>query len=142
MENSSSRKLRNRSVAVKDFPYSEDTLKQMKEAARMGLGLSAVQIGIMDRVFLIKDSKTSEPKFLCNPKQLFRLWVKPNKETCLSIGKQVYSVPRPELVVFTYTTTKGSLKLGVFTGVKAHIFDHELDHLNGICIDKKGVKVK
>ena len=142
MENSSSSKLRDNSLVITTFPYSETVMAKMAVTARDGIGLSAVQIGKMDQIFLIKETKQSSPTFYCNPKVLFKWWIAPNKETCLSLGKQVYIVDRPKLLVATYQTPKGKRKIGVFIDKGAHVFDHEFDHLQGICIDQKGVASK
>lgn len=95
-----------------------------------GLGLSANQIGLPHRVFAIK----AEQIIVCyNPiivdtseEQLYL------EEGCLSFPLLFVKVKRPKTIKVRYTEPNGNIVTKVFDGLTARVFQHELDHLNGI----------
>ena len=95
-----------------------------------GLGLSANQIGLPYRVFAIK----AEQIIVCyNPiivdsseEQIYL------EEGCLSFPLLFVKVKRPKTVKVRYTEPNGNIVTKVFDGLTARVFQHELDHLNGI----------
>lgn len=95
-----------------------------------GLGLSANQIGLPHRVFAIK----AEQIIVCyNPiivdtseEQLYL------EEGCLSFPLLFVKVKRSKTIKVRYTEPNGNIVTKVFDGLTARVFQHELDHLNGI----------
>lgn len=95
-----------------------------------GLGLAANQCGLPYRVFVMKGN----PNYVCfNPKI-----VSPSEEliildeACLSFPGVVTKVKRPKHIRVRFTTPNGQTTTKTFTGMTARVFQHELDHLDGI----------
>lgn len=129
------------------------TMSQIKETQekyklRAGWGLSAVQVGLLKRIFVIVEEVEPE-KFknyiVINPKVLSHseeeIYVGEG-EGCLSVNREVEGiVPRyARITVSAYDMDGNPYEIRVREDV-AIAFQHELDHLNGILfvdkIDKK-----
>lgn len=102
-----------------------------------GLGLAANQIGLTKRVFVMGSYRTPnypEPFALFNPriiessKELVL-----DQEGCLSYPGLYLNIKRPAWVVGEYQNSKGDIVEAKFDGYLAKCFQHELDHLNGVC---------
>ena len=99
--------------------------------SQQGIGLSANQIGLNLRLFVMQvDDRT---RFCFNPEI-----VTPGSKTvtmaegCLSfIGKQC-TIQRPEEVLVRYQDHEGVWIQDQLTGLEGRCFQHEMDHLNGI----------
>ena len=104
------------------------------------LGCSLPQFGIPARMCLCK--LDGEPVILVNPKVWLKLGIWPSQEGCESLGgkENQYIVARPLLGLVTWYTEDGDWKIKLFTYKSMRIIQHEVDHLNGVLIDK-GVKV-
>ena len=105
-----------------------------------GIGLAAVQIGVLKRVVVIDIE--NEGKFvLINPKIVsFSENKTIMQEGCLSVPDGQYSVERPERVVVEYTDLDGKVNKIETGGLLSKCFQHEIDHLNGHTIVDRGVK--
>lgn len=109
--------------------------------AANGIGLAANQINIAKRVFVMGSKNIPgfpEPFALFNPrivessKDLVL-----DQEGCLSYPGLFLMVKRPSWVIAEYQNSKGDLIEAKFDGYLAKCFQHELDHLDGICfVDK------
>jgi peptide deformylase len=53
-------------------------------------------------------------------------------EGCLSIPNELGDVYRNHTIMITYFDSKGKMKEEIIEGFTAVIFQHEMDHLNGI----------
>lgn len=116
----------------------EDMFDTMYE--NNGIGLAAVQIGVLKRVVVIDIE--NEGKFaLINPKIV---GCSENKTTmqegCLSVPNGYYSVERPEEVIVEYTGLDGENNRIEASGLLSKCLQHEIDHLNGHTIVDRGVK--
>jgi len=111
-------------------PYLTRMRAVMKE--HNGLGLSAVQVGVPFRFFI---SNIPGHGVLINPEivQSFGPYVS-KTEGCLSFGKRQTFVKRADTIHARWWTTRGVEKTTVLQGLAARVFQHEIDHLNGICI--------
>lgn len=105
-----------------------DLIESMK--AGRGIGLSANQVGLPYRVFVM----FGDPPFVCyNPKivdvsnEVISL-----REGCLSYPGVDIPVKRPAHVRVRFTTPTGETVTKKFTGMSARVFQHEYDHLEGI----------
>lgn len=117
-----------------------DTLKHhTKEAA----GLSAVQIGTLLQMYVIKRMDLSEERaeqeieVLINPR--IKVKNKTNNiewEGCMSISSNNLRlfgpVARPSEIIVEYFDKEGNKKKLRAKGFFAHLIQHEQDHLNGI----------
>ena len=112
----------------------DDMLETMYEAS--GIGLAAVQIGILKRIIVLDISKEPEkknPLFLVNPKITFKSKkTSIYEEGCLSLPGQFAEIERPaecHLDYIDYDGKKNNLKAD---GLLATCIQHEIDHLDGI----------
>ena len=107
--------------------------KRLKMTMKLygGVGLSANQCGVSERMFVIG---TDEFQMVClNPKVIQQSeTLAKNKEGCLSFPGLFFSVDRPEWIDVEYMDEYGVVKEGRLEGVSAQCFLHELEHLNGI----------
>lgn len=95
-----------------------------------GLGVSANQLGLPYRAFAIK----AEQIIVCfNPlivdaseEQVYL------EEGCLSYPNLFVKVKRPKTIKVRYTEPNGNVVTKVFDGLTARVYQHELDHLNGV----------
>jgi len=107
--------------------------------AANGIGLAAPQIGISKRLIIIEipDSEDythpGERFILCNPDI-----VKASRETaigqegCLSVTGYVGMVERTKQVIVRGQDLKGRKVRVKVEGFLARVFQHEIDHLNGV----------
>lgn len=98
--------------------------------ANNGLGLSANQIGLPYRVFVI----TGSPIYACfNPRIVDRSSEEVlMEEGCLSYPNLFIKIKRPASIRVRFNMPNGEVKNEVFEGLTARVFQHELDHLDGI----------
>jgi peptide deformylase len=100
-----------------------------------GLGLSAVQIGVPLRVFIIDLSAvdiTAEPKVFINPEILETDGESEFEEGCLSFPGVFQRLTRPERVKIKALDENGKEFVLEAEGVAARAIQHENDHLDGI----------
>tara|TARA_B100001057_G_scaffold36875_1_gene33370 strand:- start:1916 stop:2440 length:525 start_codon:yes stop_codon:yes gene_type:complete len=112
----------------------DDMLETMYNAP--GIGLAAVQIGILKRVIVIDLSKEGEkktPLFFVNPEITFKSDdLISYEEGCLSIPNQFAEVKRPSSCKITFLDYEGKQNELNANGLLATCIQHEIDHLNGI----------
>ena len=99
-----------------------------------GVGLSANQIGIGERVFVMMVDIDEEETIICfNPRI-----IKESKdevvmeEGCLSYPDKFLDIKRPSSIVVKYEDEKKVLHKTKMTGYTARIFQHEYDHMEGV----------
>ena len=96
-----------------------------------GAGLSAVQVSVLKRVFVI-DAGGGYKEFV-NPVILKTAGKnKIKREGCLSVPGRYGIVDRPEHVWAKYQDRNGNWHETELSGFEAKAFCHEFDHLNGI----------
>lgn len=102
-----------------------------------GIGLAAPQIGIAKRIFVMG---TPEKSYACiNPEIISGEGEIKDIEGCLSYPGLFLHVKRFEKIKVRYQNILGETKEEEFSGIMARCFQHELDHLNGVCfVDKVG----
>ena len=99
-----------------------------------GVGLSANQIGIGERVFVMMVDIDEEETIICfNPRI-----IKESKdevvmeEGCLSYPDKFLEIKRPSSIVVKYEDEEKLLHKVKMTGYTARIFQHEYDHMEGV----------
>jgi len=137
IENKKDNKFLRKATSLFDFDsMSKDEIRKlirdmkgiMNEAD--GIGLAANQIGIQKRFFIadldgkfyaifnpeiVKESKTTESL----------------EQGCLSVPEKRIEIERPsEIVLKGYNRNGKRIKIKAW-GMLAHVFQHEVDHLNG-----------
>ncbi|HBX69724.1 MAG TPA: peptide deformylase [Chloroflexi bacterium] len=143
--------LRRNARKVTDFgPDLQTLIDDMVETMRVapGVGLAATQVDVPLQVIVVEfgdeDDETVKPSLytLVNPEIL-----RPSRETiigtegCLSIPNLIGDVERSESI-----TVKALTRRGQPTKIKAHgwlarIFQHEIDHLNGVLFTDRAEQV-
>ena len=131
-------------VKIIDKPVKK-LIKDMFETMKKnnGIGLAAVQIGVLKRIIVIEIEKEGIKTELINPKILSYSSSKGiMDEGCLSVPNQYYYVERPNEIVVEFTNLKNEVQKIEASGLFARCIQHEIDHLNGITIIDKGKLVK
>lgn len=102
-----------------------------------GVGLAAVQVGILKRVVVIDLYDDKGPIVLINPVIVKTKGEQEVEEGCLSFPNQFAKVIRPAEVVAEYTDREGKRMKVKAKELLAQAICHELDHLNGeVFMDK------
>jgi len=117
------------------------TAMQATMLNKHGVGLAASQIGIPYSMFVMgaKDAKFWE---VFNPEIVERLGsVDKASEGCLSFPNLVLDIERHSIILVRYFTSRGDLVEEELTGLWARVFQHEFDHVEGICFDKRVSKL-
>ncbi|MDB3857844.1 peptide deformylase [Pelagibacteraceae bacterium] len=110
-----------------------DMLETMYKAP--GIGLAAIQVGILKRIVVIDISKEEEknPLFLANPEIIYKSKnTSVYEEGCLSLPGQFAEIERPAECHIKYIDYNGKEKKLETKGLLATCIQHEIDHLNGI----------
>jgi peptide deformylase len=101
-----------------------------------GYGVAANQLGYSMRVFSYLDGKRT--RIVVNPRIVEYSDETWNfEEGCLSIPGYWWWIERPEKVLLKGLTVKGEEVEVEADGLLARIFQHEIDHLNGVLIIDK-----
>ena len=109
----------------------ENLIETMQSS--FGVGLSANQCGIMERVFVMYSNFIKREKIVCfNPK------IKHESETqelmdegCLSYPGLWLKVKRPSWIEVEYEDENCEVIKDTLTGLSARVFQHEYDHMEG-----------
>ena len=112
----------------------DDMLETMYAAP--GIGLAAVQVGVLKRIIVIdlsKDGQKKDPLFIVNPQITFKSdELISYEEGCLSIPNQFAEVKRPSSCKVNFLDYNGKKREINADGLLATCVQHEVDHLNGV----------
>ena len=112
----------------------DDMLETMYAAP--GIGLAAVQVGVLKRIIVIdlsKDGQKKDPLFIVNPQITFKSdELISYEEGCLSIPNQFAEVKRPSSCKVNFLDYNGKKREINADGLLATCIQHEVDHLNGV----------
>ncbi len=138
-------RLRQVSEAIADFttPPIQDLINKLLVTVKQsnGVGIAAPQVGELVRLFIVASrptlrypqAPTMEPTAMINPRilshssDLAKDW-----EGCLSVPGLRGLVSRYRAIAVEYTGRDGKLHRQELTDFVARIFQHELDHLDGL----------
>lgn len=102
-----------------------------------GVGLAAVQVGILKRVVVIDIYDDNGVIVLINPVIIKTKGEREIEEGCLSFPNKFAKIVRPEEVIAEYTDRNGKRMRVKSKELLAQAICHELDHLEGeVFIDK------
>lgn len=102
-----------------------------------GVGLAAVQVGVLKRIVVIDTGEPGEQFILINPEIVKQKGEQEVEEGCLSFPNKFAKVIRPAEVTIKALNEKGEKIKLVGKGLIAQAICHEVDHLNGeLFIDK------
>ena len=120
----------------------EDLIDSMQ--SYQGIGLSANQIGIMERVFVMYSNVKEREIIACfNPKIITMSDKKVlMDEGCLSYPGLWLKVSRPDGVEVTYEDENGELHEKAMFGLECRVFQHEYDHMEGTDFTQKVSNLK
>lgn len=116
----------------------------MKEAN--GIGLSANQIGLSSRLFVAQvPDRNGRQKFyaVINP-EITKVSSEKRilEEACLSVPQTYGTVERHlQITLEGYTPAFKKIKIKAW-GLLAHVFQHEVDHLNGVLFVDKAKDIR
>ncbi len=150
--------LRRKARAVSNYGKSfqtlvDDMVETMREAP--GVGLAAPQVGIGERLIVVEyaeppEEGDEEPKKEVKPKLYVMVnpeIVKTSEETelgvegCLSIPGLVGEVERFSTVQIKGLNRRGQPMKVKAEGWLARIFQHEIDHINGVVFPDRATRV-
>mgnify|MGYP001307504412 CR=1 FL=1 len=107
-----------------------------------GVGLAANQIGMEVRAFaMVRDLENNEIMVCFNPKIVKKYNEVVNfEEGCLSFPDKIVRVDRPDRIVVQYEDKDKKIHKIKLNGFAARVFQHELDHLEGIDFTQRSSK--
>ena len=126
------------------FADAADLKEQMVDlmVKHKGIGLSACQVGLNMRCFVIGETKESAIMVI-NPKILgFSEETELAPEGCLSFPDTFLQITRPSQVSAEWLDEHGEKQSGTLDGYGARCFLHEFDHLNGVVFRDKVSRLK
>jgi peptide deformylase len=137
---------------VQDFDFNiHDPKKIEREMIAImerynGIGLAANQVGLDARIFIMGSNNIErfcKPQAFINPRI-----VKINdeysldKEGCLSFPTLYLNIKRPTEIEAIYHDSDGNEQTVKISGYMSKCFQHEYDHLDGICFTNRVSKLK
>lgn len=128
--------LKKRAAAIANItPEIRELGEDMEEALGkyQGVGLAGPQVGVSSRVIVVQDG---DKTIVCVNPEITRQSraTSVQEEGCLSIPNIFLPIRRPASITVTYQDLQGTRVRRNATGLAARIFQHEIDHLNGILI--------
>ena len=128
-------KLRQKAVPVTEVDDAIRTLvDDMFETmyAAPGIGLAAVQVGVLKRVIVIDISEDkNQPTCFINPEIVERSGDEKMEEGCLSVPGIYEPVSRAKDISVHYLDREGNAQELTVNGLLAVCIQHEMDHLDG-----------
>ena len=102
-----------------------------------GAGISAPQVGLSERIIVITGGEDDvtvmvNPKMLDHSPDMIKI-----PEGCLSLPGKSLDVSRPSRCVVEYYTPMAIRKERTLDLWESRVFQHELDHLNGILMHQR-----
>jgi peptide deformylase len=125
-----------REIPIYDLPLPNPNMSNLIKRMRMtmkkfgGIGLSANQCGVFERVFIIG---TDDYELVCINPQILNSSEQINKsdEGCLSYPGLYLRIDRPMWLDVAFVNENGVVENRRLEGLTARCFAHELDHMNG-----------
>ena len=131
---------------TRDFDFKKDDTTRIKNELitamwlESGLGISTNQLGYDCRMFIMRGETKADTLTCINPKiKEFSDEMNTMEEGCLSLPDVFARVVRPAEIVVTFQNELNEEETQSLDGLTARVFQHELDHLDGILfIDRIG----
>ena len=101
--------------------------------------LSAPQIGYTCRIFCINFN--GDIRSYINPIIVKANGFELSREKCSSIPNKEYLRPRHNDITVTYMTPLGKIETKQLVGMAAKVFQHSLDHLDGLLLSDIGLEI-
>ncbi|OJW51536.1 MAG: hypothetical protein BGO67_09960 [Alphaproteobacteria bacterium 41-28] len=139
---------RTRPIMMDEWDSTHATVQRLldirENVLRGGAGLAAPQIGINHPIFIYTPDRTTESlRIVINPSfEPIGDRTIEGYEACFSEPLRCAKLKRWEKIKVIYQTKDGEVVEDVLDGFAAKVFQHEMDHLNGILtIDHKDAEV-
>ena len=120
-------------ITIKEKQLADDLFETMYK--NNGIGLAAVQVGVLRRMIVIDVSKKDEKKKpLCLINPVIKSFGKDRstyEEGCLSIPETFIEIERPKICEVEYIDEKGQKKNLKCDGLLSTCVQHEINHLDG-----------
>jgi peptide deformylase len=100
-----------------------------------GIGLAAPQVGVLKRLFIM--GNTDKLIVCINPTLISGGETYRDMEGCLSFPNLWLHVNRYKQIQAHYQDITGKVVETVFEGLIGRVYQHELDHLDGVCFDTR-----
>ena len=99
-----------------------------------GVGLSANQIGIWERAFVMMTNIEKEETITCFNPKIVKTYARKEimEEGCLSYPELFLKVKRPDKIVVKYEDVDKKTHKLKLQGLASRVFQHEYDHMEGI----------
>ena len=101
-----------------------------------GVGLAGPQVGLNSRIFVMNPTgdrnQPEAERVVINPEVRSRRGASTGEEGCLSLPDIYAEVTRPDRIEVAYRDPSGKEVELDLEGFQARVFQHELDHLEGI----------
>ena len=106
-----------------------------------GIGISANQIGIWERAFVMMTNIEKEETITCFNPKIVKTYARKEimEEGCLSYPNLFLKVERPYSIVAKWEDENEVIHKTKFEGFSARIFLHEYDHMEGIDFTQRKV---
>lgn len=127
---------------LKEGKLSQEIILALKATMRDKdlRSLTAPQIGYNRRIICLRFGNNDYRTFI-NPAIENNMTITMSRETCSSIPEKEYIIPRFAKVKFYYTTPLGKIESATLAGVAAFVFQHAVDHLNGMLVSDIGLEI-
>lgn len=127
---------------LKDNTEVTKIVRQMGAALRATgygarLGLAAPQIGISKRIFVCKGAVCINPEMVVPTTHSMKELI----EGCYSVPGKTYKTKRYKTVMAKWWSIDGQLRQYKLRGLDAIVYQHEMQHLDGICCCDIGEEV-
>ena len=120
-------------ITIKEKQLADDLFETMYK--NNGIGLAAVQVGVLRRMIVIDVSKKDEKKKpLCLINPVIKLFGKDRstyEEGCLSIPETFIEIERPKTCIVEYVDILGNKTNMECDGLLSTCIQHEINHLDG-----------
>jgi len=123
-----------------DFATDGDPTELVKSMTKImfennGIGLASPQVGVLKRLFIMGNS---DKLFVCiNPTLISGGESIRDLEGCLSFPNLWLHVSRYKQIQARYQDINGNIVETTLEGLIARVYQHELDHLDGVCFDTR-----
>lgn len=107
-----------------------------------GIGLSANQLGLDYRVFVMRTADSGIKAFFNPEVTKLSQETEMMKEGCLSFPDIYLMIKRPKAIEFEYSDSEGERHTLQLEGIGSRCVQHELDHLNGIIFLQRASRFK
>jgi peptide deformylase len=123
-----------------DFVADGDPTELVKQMTKImfennGIGLAAPQVGVLKRLFIMGNR---DKLVVCvNPTLISGGESYRDLEGCLSFPNLWLHVSRYKQIQVRYQDIQGNIVENTLEGLMARVYQHESDHLDGVCFDTR-----